>query len=85
MGFQISIKSSERTIHNLGFSVGISNVYFILEGIRNVYFTLFSPWNGLCTIRGKAGTSNWVLVYVKVHQELYQAAKHRFLPFSQNA
>ena len=56
------LMSSERAIHNLGFLVGISNVYFILEGFCNVYFTLFSPQSGLCTIREKAGTSSWVLL-----------------------
>ena len=55
MGFLSSIMSSERAIHNLGFSVGISNVYFILEGFCNDYSTLFSPWSGLCTIREKVG------------------------------
>ena len=47
--------SLQRAIHNLGFLVGIYNVYFILEGFCNDYSTLFSPWSGLCTIREKVG------------------------------
>ena len=30
-----------------------------------VVFILFSPRSGLCTIREKAGTSNWVLVRLR--------------------
>ena len=50
--------------------MGISNVYFMLEGFSNVYFTLFSPRSGLCTIREKAGISSLVLVRFRAIRSL---------------
>ena len=56
-----------------------------LEGFSTVYFTLFSPRNGLLTIREQVGTSGWVIVGFWSNQTLPKSPSIVFLLFSQNA